>query len=871
MDKQEQLLFEKNSFLEKELAGKTRELEIEASLERVREKAIAMRASEELNGLIGTVFTELTKLDLVLTRSVIMIYDASRNGFHWWMANSETPSVPVNFFVKNANLPFFNAYIKGWKERTMKWTFELEGTDKIRVDDFLFTETELSVLPDFVIAGMKEPDRVFFSASFNNFGCLRLTSLEPLPEEHFDILLRFAKVFDLTYTRFNDLKKAEAQARESQIELALERVRAKTMAMQKPSEFVDVINIIGEQFIHLGFDFNWVNFSATGHDTSNAIDIWDFFVIGEYRGAKRITIPIFDHPVFTKAAESVSDYYKTGQEFSVVVLNKKDKDTFLDHLFTTTAFKDFPDEFKIAQYNGEGYLTSNVVLKDSWLSIGKYDTKPFTDEQNAILKRFANAFGQAYTRFLDLQKAEAQAREAQIELGLERVRARAMAMHSSVELKEVVKTLFEELTHLDVNVQACLIATFDAATFDQRSWMIHLKTNEPYALLIPHNEQPFYHEMLKAWKERNVNWAYILEGETKIKWEDFLFADTDFRLLPQAVKKEMQKREKVFFAASYYTYGAIQASSPAPFSKQSIDILQRFSKVFDSCYTRFLDLQKAEAQAREAQIELGLERVRARAMAMQKSDELKELIGTVFTELTKLDLVLTRCVIMIYDTNNLGITWWMANSEDPSNPAGLFVKYHQLPPHLAYIRAWKERDLKWQYILEGKIKKEWDNFLFSETELSLLPDFVIAGMKAPDKVYLNASFNSFGNLTLASLEPLSNEHFDILLRFAKVFDLTYTRFNDLQKAEAQAREAQIETSLERVRSKTMAMHNSADVGETVAALFDELKKLGIETIRCGIGIMQNAKTMEVWTAKPNENNKIDLIIGHLDMNLHPLL
>ena len=35
-----------------------------------------------------------------------------------------------------------------------------------------------------------------------------------------------------------------------------------------------------------------------------------------------------------------------------------------------------------------------------------------------------------------------------------------------------------------------------------------------------------------------------------------------------------------------------------------------------------------------------------------------------------------------------------------------------------------------------------------------------------------------------------------------------------QKAEAQAREAQIEASLERVRSKTMAMHNSRDVGET---------------------------------------------------------
>ena len=53
---------------------------------------------------------------------------------------------------------------------------------------------------------------------------------------------------------------------------------------------------------------------------------------------------------------------------------------------------------------------------------------------------------------------------------------------------------------------------------------------------------------------------------------------------------------------------------------------KRFANVFEQTYTRFLDLQKAEAQAREAQIELALERVRARTMAMQNSDELSETV-----------------------------------------------------------------------------------------------------------------------------------------------------------------------------------------------------------------------------------------------------
>jgi hypothetical protein len=58
------------------------------------------------------------------------------------------------------------------------------------------------------------------------------------------------------------------------------------------------------------------------------------------------------------------------------------------------------------------------------------------------MKRVGKVFEQAYIRFLDLQKAEAQAREAQIEAALERIRARAMAMHHSEELKDVLTVLF---------------------------------------------------------------------------------------------------------------------------------------------------------------------------------------------------------------------------------------------------------------------------------------------------------------------------------------------------------------------------------------------------------------------------------------------
>jgi hypothetical protein len=57
-----------------------------------------------------------------------------------------------------------------------------------------------------------------------------------------------------------------------------------------------------------------------------------------------------------------------------------------------------------------------------------------------------------------LKKAEAQVREAQVEAALERVRARAMAMHKSSELKDVARELRTQLGLLGTEeLETCAI------------------------------------------------------------------------------------------------------------------------------------------------------------------------------------------------------------------------------------------------------------------------------------------------------------------------------------------------------------------------------------------------------------------------------
>src|SRR6185312_14347381 len=600
--------------LEKKLAAITHELDIQSSLEKVREATTKMQRSEDLKEVNLVMLQQMQNRGIAAAVCFIIIMNEAEGSLQFNVATSKTQTISL-FKGKISDISVNQKIYDNWKLKSESFVIDMHGEELRNYRDYL---KHLGVQ---IHSDTPASQRAFTMASFSK-GLMGVASNEPLSSETINVLERFARVFDGTYTRFLDLQKAEAQAREAQIEAALERVRSQTMAMHKSSELLDVIKLLGDQFQLLGFKIHSANFN-----TSYRQKDWNLWLYnpGNPVYPEQVHVPYFDHPFFNRTLENIA----SGSNFHTVDFTKEEKNGFLDHLYAHTIARNSSEERKKFTYDAPGFAWSTVYLKNTALTIANYDAKPYTEEQNAIIRRFGNSFEQAYTRFLDLQKAEAQAREAQMELGLERVRARAMAMHSSSELKEVVQALFEELTHLDVNLQACLITTFDPVTSDQKSWIIHSKTNEPYSFLIPYNEQPFYQEMLKAWKERNANWSYMLEGEPKINWENFLFNDTEFRLLPKEVKEEMGKPKKVFFAASYYQYGAIQASSPELLSNTSIDILQRFSKVFDACYTRFLDLKKAESQAREAQIQLALERVRAKTMAMQKPSEFVDVINII--------------------------------------------------------------------------------------------------------------------------------------------------------------------------------------------------------------------------------------------------
>jgi hypothetical protein len=221
---------------------------------------------------------------------------------------------------------------------------------------------------------------------------------EPVPDAH-DIFIRFGKVFDQTYTRFIDLQKAEAQAREARIEAALEKVRSRSLAMHTANELGEVVTVIVEKLKDLGvvLDANGVvlcTYFQHSKDVLHWIVSPDFSMAGSY------LLPYFDHPIFNVAWQSKEN----GDEYFSKAFSVAEKNSFFEYAFEHSDYRHFPAEFKQWIFQNDQYILSFAWQKNSAILIPSLTGVLPSEEDTAILKRFAKVFEQSYVRFLDLQK-----------------------------------------------------------------------------------------------------------------------------------------------------------------------------------------------------------------------------------------------------------------------------------------------------------------------------------------------------------------------------------------------------------------------------------------------------------------------------------
>ncbi len=808
--------------------AQAREAQIELSLERVRARTMAMQKSEELSETAAVVFQEFKKLGKDdLLQVTIGTYREAEKLIEFrvtsWAGGGEQINKPFMLSMDEPTL--IKPIIRGWKSKKKSLVVDLTGK---ALQGWIKYRNKMTGVR--VRSKDTEGRRVITVAYFAK-GHLSISSPKPLPAETVKTLERFATVFDGTYTRFLDLQKAETQAREAQIGLAVERVRAKALAMYKSEEISKTVNTLRHELVGL-------NIPGVGAATiclkqdNGKIRLWDITSIVDSNNAFHFNLDFVFDLDETEPHDWIRRVFDPQEKY--FVFEQDDAETILRTIAWVRKYNpDFAAE-------AERILTENNITQ-VWhpvasLEYGKLSLdllQPPVADIESILTKMGAAFDLAYTRFLDLQKAEAQAREAEIQLALERVRARTMAMQKHDDLLGVLDLLVEQLVKLGVQLE---VANFSNGLphGDWDLWLHAVIDGSIFSTYVhfPRIDHPYFSRIdksLKIFQEDGVDlFKEVFSKEEKTSWQRYVYTQTIYKdLVPDEIKQVVYDKPGYSWTVILLkeTWFAIARYNTTPFTDQEDALFRRFASTFELAYTRFLDLQKAEAQAREAKIEAALERVRSKAMAMQNSHDLNALISHLFEESTRLDLILDRCLVMLVDPKTLNTTWVLSNPETPKEPSNHLVQYHEHRPYLAYLDAWEKRTEKWQYILEGDEKRKWDQFLFYQTELSQLPGPAKEGMQAISSIRLNCSFSNFGSITLSSYEPLTEPQSDILARFTKVFDLTYTRFNDLKQAEAQTREAKIEAALERVRSRSLAMHKSDELRDVVKVVFEKLQEL----------------------------------------------
>ena len=777
--------------------AQAKEARIETSLERVRAVAMAMKKSKEVINVCEVMYKELLQLGFTNIRNAQIALKNQTRESYLICAYSDYEVVTLQEAPYNSSPIVKDLFDELEKSKDAFYKREFSGK---QFEDWRKWRESLYPLSDG--REITASSLCFYLYSIGD-GHLGISTYNAITNEQVEIVKRFKNVFELSYQRYADVAKAEAQAREAQVELALERVRARTMAMQKSDELMETSFVLFQQFKELGETSEQISIGIFKEE-ENIMELYSTLYGSKWKDAARVDL---DEPVVMKKIYAA---WKERKKSLVIDITGGDLRNYNVYRRKLSNLDYREDRWVIhIAFFSKGVLTFST-------------TEPHPPETIQLLERFAGVFDGTYTRFLDLKKAEAQAREADIEISLERVRSKAMAMQKSEDLAPAVAVVFQELDRLKLDIMRCGIGIIDKEKISADIWTTTKSENETI-VEVSGDESMTIHPLLQgaydAWLSQKEDYSYELAGEDLLQFYHALSA-TNFQLPNSQDIGTVNAGARHYYYVTTFHYGGLYAFRNVPFSTEGKTVMKRFAGVFNLTYKRFLDLQRAESQAREAQIEAALERVRAKTMAMHKSEQLSETAKVFFEQFDLLGKIPDRMSIGIINEESQKVELWVTDQSGNEVNHEYFFSLDERTSIAEIYSAWKERKDMIIVDLTGQDLQDWLRFVKEEARLPI-DETKIKGRRVQQ-----AAFFSRGFLLFTTHEPVADDIMKLLVRFAKVFDQTYTRFLDLQKAEAQAREAQIEAALERVRASAMAMHSSEDLLQVTHVLREQIALLG---------------------------------------------
>jgi signal transduction histidine kinase len=506
-----------------------------------------------------------------------------------------------------------------------------------------------------------------------------------------------------------------------------------------------------------------------------------------------------------------------------------------------------------------------------------YRVRTPSDTHVTWVQTLTEALSLGYVRFLDFQRLEQQAHQAQVEAALERVRAQALGMQGSDELSEVTSVLFEQFRRLGYDLHLAAIIVQDEASETTEWWSEFVDGRRRHSRL-PLTQGRRQLEEMNRVRDKGAAWfVYDLEGEALHRYcrEVFATSGSSEQEVEEALRRLPERivSHRVFHQRGWIAFGLKQR-----LSDDDLAVAKRFTDVFNFAYDRFLELKTLEAQNRELQVEAALERVRSRAQGMRSSDDIGAVTTQLFREFNDLGIPVRRSGIWILDAESGKGEIWLTEPTGALRKGEPFdLSVMETPNLVPLYEAFRHGEP--HFHIERTVAESVDDvrrfrdllrlpFEYVDEDPAVIADMLSA---ASPEGHFHAYYVMLpqGMIFLARVDALSEEELEIARRFAGVFGFTYSRMQEIARAEQAARQAERRAAVDQVRAEIAAMRTTDDFERVTPLLWQTLKVLGVTFHRCGMTIHDRETESVSMYLSDREGNPIASTDTSIDA--HPML